>query len=513
MSNLSNGGGKNFNTAAQFVFTVFLLSFAAFAAQGQTVSTVPIKTEAKTVAEDETQTRIKQLEAQVSALKTELENLKKLIQPSQNKENEIATVENKTETSVAENKTEAAAVTNPKTTEVPKTQDKKPLGVDLGNVRLIPYGTIFFNAFGNSGGTNNTDVPLWATTGSGGNTSASVRQTRFGVRIEGAKVGKANLKATVEADFFGGFPSISVGESFGIVRLRLANVRLDWEKTSLIVGQDWMVFAPNSPTSIAAAAIPQMAAAGNPWSRLPQVRLERRFGKNFTFQGAVLAPATGDFPGGTNAPFLLQPGTGASSKLPFFQSRVAFSGSNWFGTKKAGSVGLSGHFGKSRVTVGNNKSDIESVGIALDWNFPIVKRVQFSGEGFFGRNLAGFQAGIFQGYNTDFAFRNGSVLMPGGVRAIGTRGGWAQIGWLLPTLGDKLTAYASVGIDDPRDEDLQTISRFNFRSRNFVYAFDLIYRFSPQFQVGAEFRRFETRYLFSETRNTNHINLGASYSF
>ena len=456
---------------------------------------------------DETnvQDRVKQLEAQVSAMQAELENLKKSLSEKKETEVKSETIAVKTD-----EKTEAAEKVQPKAEE--KTT-KKDLSVNVGDVRITPYGTIFFNAFSNSSGTNNTDVPLWATGASGGNTSASVRQTRFGVRVEGAKIGNANLKATVEADFFGGFPAIGVGENFGVVRLRLANARLDWEKTSVVVGQDWMVFAPNSPTSIAAAAIPQMAAGGNPWARLPQVRIERKFGKNFTFQGAVLSPATGDFPSGTNSPFLLQPGTGASSKLPFFQSRIVFSQNNWFGAKKAGSIGLSGHFGRSRVTVGNNKSDIESVGVALDWNFPIIKRVQFSGEGFFGRNLAGFQAGIFQGYNTDFAFRNGAVLTPGGVRAIGTRGGWAQIGWNLPTLADKLTAYASIGIDDPRDEDLITVNRFNFRSQNFVYAFDLIYKFTPQFQIGAEFRRFQTRYLFTETRDANHINLGASYSF
>lgn len=466
---------------------------------------------------DETQNRVKQLEDQVRAMQAEIENLKKSIQQDAKKENETVAVENKTETIVAENKIEnkpdATTVANAKTAEVPKTQDKKSLGVDLGNVRLTPYGTIFFNAFGNSSGTNNTDVPLWATATSGGNTSASVRQTRFGVKIEGGRVGNANVKAVVEADFFGGFPSIGVGENFGVVRLRLANVRLDWEKTSLVVGQDWMIFAPNSPTSLAAAAIPQMASAGNPWSRLPQIRVERKFGKNFTFQGAILSPATGDFPSGANAPFLLQPSTGASSRLPFFQSRIAFADANWFGTKKAGSVGLAGHYGQSRVTVGNNSNDIDSVGVALDWNFPIVRRVQLTGEAFFGRNLAGFQAGVFQGYNTDFAFRNGNLLTSGGVRAIGTRGGWTQIGWNLPMLKDKLTAYASIGIDDPRNEDLITINRLNFRSQNFVYAFDLIYKFTPQFQIGAEFRRFQTQYLFTGTRNANHINLGASYNF
>lgn len=490
-----------------FTIVIFLSCIAPIAAQQ--IAPTPIN--------EDLQKRVTEMEFELKAMREEITKLKNAASLNQPPTAQIPINANdstviKTEPK-SENKTDIITVADTKTTEVPKIQNKKALGVDLGNARLTPYGTIFFNAFGNSSSTNNTDVPLWATPAGGGNTSASVRQTRFGARIEGGRVGKANLKAVVEADFFGGFPAVGVGENFGVVRLRLANVRLDWEKTSLVVGQDWMVFAPNNPTSLAAAAIPQMAAAGNPWSRLPQVRIERKFGKNFTFQGAILSPATGDFPFGVNAPFLLQPGTGASSKVPFFQSRIAFADGNWFGTKKAGSIGLSGHLGRSRVTVGNASNNIESLGVALDWNFPIVRRVQLTGEAFTGRNLAGFQAGIFQGYNTDFAYRNDNLLTAGGVRGIGTRGGWTQIGWNLPTLEDNLTAYASIGVDDPRDEDLITISRLNFRSRNLVYAFDLIYKFTPQFQIGTEFRRLQTRYLFIGRRNANHINLSASYSF
>jgi hypothetical protein len=49
--------------------------------------------------------------------------------------------------------------------------------------------------------------------------------------------------------------------------------------------------------------------------------------------------------------------------------------------------------------------------------------------------------------------------------------------------------------------------------RNLVYAFDAIYKFTPQFSIGAEFRRFETDYLQSGRREASHFNLGAAYSF
>lgn len=405
------------------------------------------------------------------------------------------------------------AVKSPSATKDTEPPKKKDLGVEIGSARLTPYGTIFFNAFGNSGGTNNADVPIFATPTGSGNTSASVRQTRLGIKLEGAKVGKARLGAVIEGDFFGGFPSVGIGENFGVFRIRLAYARLDWERTSVTIGQDWMVFAPGNPTSIATAGNPQMAAAGNNWARLPQVRLERKIGDHLTWQGALLEPQTGDF--ATNAAFSVQPTSGATSRLPFIQSRIAFANKNWFGAKMAGSIGLSGHYGRSRVFTGatNAPNDIESVGIALDWNIPLSERITASGEAFAGRNLGGFQAGIFQSYNNDFAYRVGSSLVRSGVRSIGTRGGWMQVGFTPPALHDRLTLYGSLGIDDPDNRDLLSFSSRDWRTRNLVIATNVAYRFTPQFTLGAEFRRLRTNYFLSGLQISNHVNLGASYSF
>jgi len=396
----------------------------------------------------------------------------------------------------------------------PTPRDKGDLSFDAGDYRITPYGIIFFNAFANSDGTNNADDPLWAIAGNRGNTSASGRQTRIGVRIDGGKLAGANVKGVVEADFYGGLPSVGVGENMGVLRLRLAHVRLDWEKTSFLIGQDWVLFAPNSPTSLAAAAIPQFAAAGNPWSRLPQVRVEQKIGKNFKWQGAVLAPGTGDFPIGGSTPVLLQPGTGAASRTPFFQSRFSYANANWFGAKSTGTVGIAVHAGRSKVTNSVVTSNVNSYGLALDWKFPIVKRLTATGEAFFGQNLGGFQAGIFQGYNTDFGTPSNSFgATPGGIQGIRTSGGWLQVGWNIPAFEDRLSIYGSFGIDDPRNGDLITVNGRNFRSRNLGYAFDAIYKISPQFSIGTEFRRLETNYILGNRADSNHFNLGAKYSF
>lgn len=483
-----------------FLIVIFLACFVPVAAQ----QVSPPSTE-------DLQKRVAEMEAQMKQMRQELAELKNA-QPANQSTGTVATTA-ATNDATAAVKPDVKTETKP-TEKVESNKQTKALGVDIGSAHLTPYGTIYFNAFSNSAGTNNADVPLFAATTGAGNTSASVRQTRLGFRLEGARVGKANLKAVVEADFFGGFPSVGIGENFGVVRLRLANARLDWEKTSLTVGQDWMVFAPVNPTSLAEAAIPQLAAAGNNWARLPQIKLERKLNKNFTFQGAILGPQTGDF--STNGAFFLQPTSGASSSIPFFQSRIAYAEANFFGTKKSGSVGLSAHYGRSRVFTGatsNIENDIDSVGVALDWDFPLAKTLSLSGEAFFGRNLGGFQAGVFQSYNNDFAYRHNGTLIAGGVRAIGTRGGWTQLGFTPAFLQNRLSFYGSIGVDDPTDSDLISRTPRDFRRQNFAFAFDAIYKFTPQFQIGAEFRRLQTLYFLSGERNAKHFNLSAAYSF
>ena len=56
-----------------------------------------------------------------------------------------------------------------------------------------------------------------------------------------------------------------------------------------------------------------------------------------------------------------------------------------------------------------------------------MPRVTFSGEAFTGRNLAAFQAGVFQGINPDAAIGTATGSIDDGPRAIETRGGWTQL--------------------------------------------------------------------------------------
>lgn len=449
---------------------------------------------------DDLTRRIEDLEAKVKMLTDELSR----------RPPPPADVRTGTTASVAEQST-AKVEPNPNAAKEPaKSRD---IGVDLGGVKLTPYGTIYFNMFGNTRSVNNADVPTFVAVSGNGGTSASLRQTRLGLRLEGAKVGKARLGAVVEADFFGGSPGIGIGENFGLVRLRLANVRLDWEKSSLTIGQDWMPFAPQNPVSLAAAAIPQMASAGNNWARIPQIKVERRYSNGIALQGAVLAPQTGD--SSTTGGFFLQPNSGATSGVPFFQGRLSYAGKNWFASKKPGAIGLSGHYGRIATITGpaSTRFTDASWGVAGDWNLPLSDVVAITGEAFVGQGLGGFQAGVFQGINPDFASIQGNAATADGIRAIGALGGWVQLAVTPRIKGNKLGLYGTIGIDDPDDSDLTSVTSRDWRTRNLAFAAEIIYKFSPQFHMAIEARRFDTRYRLSRRRTAEHINLAFAYSF
>lgn len=407
----------------------------------------------------------------------------------------------------------APANAEPAPNEAKQQSKSRDIGVDLGGVKLTPYGIIYFNMFANTRGVNNTDVPIFAAASGNGGTSASLRQTRLGFRLEGAKVGKNRLGAIVEADFFGGSPGVGIGENFGLVRLRLANIRLDWEKTGLTIGQDWVPFAPLNPVSLAAAAIPQMASAGNNWARIPQIKVERRYSNGIALQAAVLAPQTGD--SSATGSFFLQPNSGSTSGVPFFQGRIGFAGKNWFASNKPGAIGLSGHYGRIATITGpaSTRFTDASWGVAGDWNLPLSDVVAITGEAFVGQGLGGFQGGVFQGINPDFASIQGNAATADGIRAIGALGGWVQLAVTPRIKGNKLGLYGTIGIDDPDDSDLTSVTSRDWRTRNLAFAAEIIYKFSPQFHIGIEVRRFDTRYRLSRRRTAEHINLAFAYSF
>ena len=375
-----------------------------------------------------------------------------------------------------------------------------------GGPQLKAYGTLLFNTFFNDQATNNIDIPLFASARAPGpteNFGATARQTRLGLSLSGEKVGNADVSGKLEIDFLGGEPAFTNGISMDLIRLRLAYARMDWQNFSLEAGQDWTIFAPLNPTSLAEFAIPAMTASGNLWIRTPQLRAEWKKnlgggGRNLLWQLAALDPDIGDNP----AVYAVarQPKAGELGRAPAIEARVAYS--TPIGDKTA-TIGFSAHWNpaKNTGTIGGVPvvRNFESWGVAADFNVPVTKRIALSGEAFGGHALGIFSGGISQTL--------APVGQPGD-RGIGSRGGWTQ---LQINLSEKWQSDTAYGIDSPELRNLTTGSRV----KNQTYMSNIMYMVSRNLTLSVEWRRFLTNYRNQLLLNNigDQYNLAIGYTF
>jgi hypothetical protein len=93
-------------------------------------------------------------------------------------------------------------------------------------------------------------------------------QSRFGFRIAGPDALGAKTSGVLEADFFG-----TQQEYSRLLRLRLANINLKWEKTELLMGLAFhpMFVLDCAPSTVSFAA----AVPFHPLNRAPQIRLTK----------------------------------------------------------------------------------------------------------------------------------------------------------------------------------------------------------------------------------------------
>jgi hypothetical protein len=382
----------------------------------------------------------------------------------------------------------------------------------LSKVPVKIYGSILFNANYVSHGANTIDIPLFpqkrgtSADQDHQNFNMTVRQTRFGLRYEGKVFDDAKLTGVFEFDLLGGSPAFANGINFDIFRVRLAYGRVDWSKDSLEAGQDWAVFSPLNPTSLASYAIPGFSTSGNLWNRIPQIRYEHRAGEKtkFIFTTALLDPNAGDNSGNPAARVI---GLGERGSVPAGEMRLGFTTPSH---GKESSAGVSGHYSRLLGEPGNPvgttvRSPIDSYGVSGDANLWLSSGVRVTGEAFHGRAL-----GIFSG---DIA--QSAAVIAGRARGIASTGGWIELHCEAPT-GYKgswknISVNGGYGIEDNRDKDLIA----GLRKRNQTYMVNGQYRFSPNFTFALEYRRVLTDWFLQPSANQklNWASLAFLYSF
>ncbi|MEW6749628.1 MAG: hypothetical protein AB1505_01450 [Candidatus Latescibacterota bacterium] len=339
---------------------------------------------------------------------------------------------------------------------------------------VAPYGFVLVNAGYNTDDANPVDIPVTAGGDDEKTFLVTPRQTRFGLKMGGTEALGAKVAGIVEMDFFGLTGSGAAGGvTQSALRLRRAFVKLDWVNTSVLVGQEWVCFAPLSPNTLAHVAIPGVSGSGNLWNRLPQVSLERRMGKAKVNVGLV-RPLAADLPVDQLRTQTDVAGAGEKKGLPFFQGRVGISPSSLV------TVGASVHFGKLEVADDNDQTFAAAVDLAVQSGALGVQAEGFTGEG------------------------TGMLFSQAG-RGVATQGGWAQASYKI----DKTTCSAGFGLETLDEDDVAA----GALSQNQTLFANAVHAAGTNVNLGVEAGYITTSFKGGDDQTNLNINLALQYVF
>ncbi len=369
--------------------------------------------------------------------------------------------------------------------------------------RVRLSGLVLLNLFHDRGQVDNLDVPTYANgVGPYGVTPAfggTLRQSEVGLEVFGPELAGAKTRGEVQFDFGGGFPSgVLDGINTGIVRLRTANARLDWENTSLLVGQDSLFISPNAPTSFASLLVPSLGYSGNLWAWIPQVRIEHKFHLNddqsISIQGGILDNVTGERSYGSRR----LPQAGEASGMPAYAARTGWT-KNING--KPLSFGASGYYSRQNWGQGWIVDGWAAVG---DWRVPVSSRFEFSGELYRGKAVGGLGGGIGQSV---LVSSNPTVFAPDFL-PLNSVGGWSQLKFSATS---RLEFNGAFGIDNPFAADFRAIPSpvsvySSLLKANRSEMMNFIYRPRSDLLLSAEYRHLRTSQI-GNYYSADHLNL------
>ncbi len=367
--------------------------------------------------------------------------------------------------------------------------------------RVRLSGIVLLNLFSNHGRMDSQETPTWAIpyipNVSGQTLGATLRQSEIGLEVFGPRLAGARTSGNLQFDFSGGSPNTPNGVNLGLVRMRVASVRMDWKDTSIVAGQDNTFFSPLSPTSFASLAIPAFSYAGNLWGWIPQVRLEHRFnlseGQSVVLQGGILDNVTGELPS-SFAPFAQ---AGQSSGQPAYAARAGWTRSV-FGMPLT--LGAAGYYSRQNWSMNQN---VDGWAAMTDWSVPLARRVSLTGEFYRGRAIGGLGGAV--GRSVLFS---GDPSPQGQVRALNSVGGWTQ---LKVTATSKLEFNGAFGVDNPYASDVRGFSLSpGFPApllQNRSSLVNVIYRPRSDLLLSGEYRHLRTFDIDAGSPTADQVNL------
>lgn len=362
--------------------------------------------------------------------------------------------------------------------------------------RVRLSGLVLMNLFRDHGFVDNQDFPTYAAPnglyGNADTLGATLRQSELGLEVFGPNIAGAKTSGQIQVDFGGGFPTNALdGVNTGLVRLRTASMRLDWDNTSIIAGQDNLFISPNSPTSYASIAIPSLGYSGNLWAWTPQVRIEHRMqltpDQQFEVQLGILDNVTGEPSPLPNVGAGRLPLAGETTAQPAYAGRTS-----WTRTINghALTVGASGYFSHQHY---GPTWDVAGWAAATDWRVPLYSHLEFSGELFRGLAIGGIGGGI--GQSVLFNGAPSGTINPGPFfRPLNAAGGWSQVKFIATPRLEFNTAF---GMDSPFSSDVHAIlvptSYYpQFLSSNRSELANVIFRPRSDLILSGEYRHLRT---------------------
>jgi hypothetical protein len=449
------------------------------------------QSETKDVSIEGITERLEQLEQQnsrllqqISTLRRELDELKR---PSSPERSNVETpVEQQIEALEEKAETQAGLLAEQSQVNVQSSQ-RLPIRIT---------GMALFNAFKNTAhGQNGLQYPRMAQVARNpSEAGASLRQTSIGLEFQSpyAVLGGA-FKGKVLFDLFPGYdPQALSTNAQG--RLRLGYIEGQWKTRSVIVGQDKPIFNPREPDSLAQVGFAPLSASGNLYLWLPQMSFEQRLtlGARQDIRADIGVVQIAEDVTRVPAQFV----SAIEKKRPALEGRVQFG--HHIDDQRRVEIATGFHTSSSHVL----GTAIPSRVVSVDWFWNPLRRIEFTGAWFTGKNLAAFGGAALR---QSFTFL---TLAPGQVSVIPvrSRGGWAQI-TLVAT--SRLSFNLQSGVDDPNNHDLPSSGI----ARNSTYVANTFYRLAPNVVTGLEVSRVRTLYMAGQHPITNHYDLYLAYMF
>lgn len=391
-----------------------------------------------------------------------------------------------------------------------KVDDQEQTKVSSGSrYHLQLSGIALLNVFSNRGVVDNLDLPAMALrrsrSDSAGSFGASARQTQFTLHASGPVFAGARTSGELSADFFGGFPSTPEGVTAGLLRVRTAQLTLDWKNTSLVGGQDTPFFSPLSPTSLVSTAYPALSGAGNIWTWTPQVYVNHRIrmtgDSTLVLEGGFLDPLTGEI---QTAEYNRTPTAGENARHPAWATRVG-----WQRTaeQKTTALGIGGYFSRQDWGFGRT---VDTWAATADWDVPLGPWFSFSGELYRGQAIAGLGGGV-----APSVFFSGPRVEPSSrVTPASSAGGWVQLKFRPVESFEFNTAF---GEDQVLHSSLFRFPLFDLTSspvrRNESGFVNFIYRPRTSLLFSLEYRRLWTTQLGAPEAKASQIGTAAGVVF